>query len=41
MKSIKLEIVRDLLGYYINDEQKQSKGDKHVYYSKKRPKKFK
>ena len=27
MKSIKLEIVRDLLGYYINDEQKQSKGD--------------
>jgi len=41
MKNTKAEIVIDLLVKYIFNEQRQTKGDKHVYYSKWKFEKFK
>ena len=40
MKNTKAEIVKDLLGYYNHNMQKQTKGNKNVY-SKWKPEKFK
>ena len=41
MKNIKSEIVENLLANNNTNQHKQSKGDKHVYDSKRKFKKFK